>query len=54
MECFRRNAENHWVLYDFAGDGECEFASIGLSMPLATVFEDVEFKPTERGRELAD
>ena len=42
VECFRRNADNHWVLYDFTGDGECEFASIGLSMPLAAVFEDVE------------
>jgi len=41
VECFRRNAENHWVLYDFEGDGECEFAGIGLSMPLAAVFEDV-------------
>ena len=42
VECFRRNAENHWVLYDFTGDGECEFASIGLTMPLGLVFEDVE------------
>jgi Uma2 family endonuclease len=42
VECFRRNAENHWVLYDFAGEEACEFASIGLSMPLALVFEDVE------------
>ena len=46
VECFRRNAENHWVLYDFSCDGECEFASIGLSMPLAAVFEDVEYVPT--------
>ncbi|MEI7867652.1 MAG: Uma2 family endonuclease [Candidatus Methylumidiphilus sp.] len=42
VECFRRNADQHWVLYDFEGDGECEFANIGLSMPLAAVFEDVE------------
>ncbi len=42
VECFRRNADNHWVLYDFTGDAECEFASIGLSMPLAAVFENVE------------
>jgi len=41
VECFRRNAENHWVLYDFADDGECEFASIGLTMPTSEVFEDV-------------
>ncbi len=42
VECFRRNPENHWVLYDFEGEAECEFASIGFSMPLAEVFEDVE------------
>jgi Uma2 family endonuclease len=42
VECFRRNADKHWVLFDFEGDGECEFASIGFSMPLAAVFEDVE------------
>lgn len=42
VECFRRNAENRWVLYDFTGEGECEFASIGLAMPLEAVFEDVE------------
>ena len=40
VECFRRNAENHWVLYDFAAAEACEFASIGLSLPLAAVFED--------------
>jgi Uma2 family endonuclease len=42
VECFRRNAENRWVLYDFAGEEAAEFASIGLTMPLASVFEDVE------------
>ena len=42
VECFRRNTENHWVLYDFEGEMECEFASIGFSMPLAEVFEDVD------------
>ncbi|MDD5037160.1 MAG: Uma2 family endonuclease [Methylococcaceae bacterium] len=41
VECFRRNPENHWVLYDFTGEEKCEFASIGLAMPLALVFEDV-------------
>lgn len=43
VECFRRDAENHWVLHDFTGDGEtCEFASLDLKLPLAAVFEDVE------------
>ncbi len=42
VECFRRNAENHWVLYEFAGNETCEFASIDFGIPLAEVFEDVE------------
>ncbi len=42
VECFRRNAENHWVLYDFTDEENCKFASIGLAMPLSAVFEDVE------------
>lgn len=41
VECYRRNAENRWVLHDFS-EGECRFASIDLSMPLAAVFEDVD------------
>lgn len=40
VECFRRDASGHWVLHEFEGDGACEFASIGLSLPLAEVFED--------------
>ncbi|MFM8331641.1 MAG: Uma2 family endonuclease [Candidatus Methylumidiphilus sp.] len=42
VECFRLNTENHWVLYEFSGDETVEFASIGLLLPLAMVFEDVE------------
>lgn len=49
VECFRRNAENHWVLYEFAGEGLCEFASIDLAMPLAAVFEDVDAAAAEEG-----
>jgi Uma2 family endonuclease len=41
VECFRRNADNRWELFDYA-DGECRFASLDLSLPLALVFEDVE------------
>jgi Uma2 family endonuclease len=42
VECFRRDAESHWVLHEFAGDEACQFASIELKMPLAEVFEDVD------------
>jgi Uma2 family endonuclease len=47
VECFRRNAANHWVLYDYSGAGICEFASIDLKLPLADVFEDVEAQDLE-------
>lgn len=49
VECFRRNPENHWVLYDFAGGGDCRFASIGLTLPLAAVFENVAAGEGEDG-----
>jgi Uma2 family endonuclease len=41
VECFRRDPADRWVLYEFSGAQDCEFASIGLTMPLAAVFEDV-------------
>lgn len=41
VECFRLNAEQHWVLFDYA-EGECHFASLDLSLPLAAVFEDMD------------
>lgn len=48
VECYRRNAENRWVLHDFS-EGECHFASIDLSMPLAVVFEDVDSAAEDDG-----
>jgi Uma2 family endonuclease len=50
VECFRRDASNHWVLFDYSGDGECRFDSIDLDMPLADVFEDVEPPLAEVGQ----
>lgn len=41
VECFRRDAADHWVLFEYSGEQDCEFASIGLTLPLAAVFEDV-------------
>jgi len=41
-EVFRRNAEGHWVLYEFTGGEAVEFASVGLALPAEVVFEDVE------------
>jgi len=48
VECYRRNPEKRWVLYEYSGEGECEFASIGLALPLALVFEDLD-PPMEAG-----
>ena len=42
VECFRRSAEGLWVLYEFAGEGDIELASVDLRMPLAEVFENVD------------
>jgi Uma2 family endonuclease len=41
VECFRRDAAGHWVLYEFAGSASAEFMSVGLLLPLVNVFEDV-------------
>ena len=51
VECYRRNPENRWVLYEYSGEGECEFASVGLTLPLALVFEDVEIPETQRSED---
>ena len=40
-EVFRRNAEGHWVLYEFTGGETVEFASVGVTLPAEVVFEDV-------------
>ena len=41
-EVFRRNAENHWVLYDY-GPGECvELASLSLDLDLAELLDDTQ------------
>ena len=42
LECFRRNAEGHWVLYEASGAEQCRLDSVDLDLPLAQVFEDLE------------
>lgn len=48
IEVFRRNAENHWVLYDY-GPGDCvELASLSLNLDMAALLEDtLENTPDE-------
>ena len=41
VEVYRRDASNHWVLYPYSLQDAAEFASVGLTLPVAQVFEDV-------------
>ena len=42
VEVFRRDATDHWVLYPCGPGSDVEFASIGLRVPIGTIYEDVE------------
>lgn len=43
VECFRRDAEDHGVLYEYSGGGaSCQFASLDFAWPLTEAFEDVD------------
>ncbi|MFZ4536358.1 Uma2 family endonuclease [Propionivibrio sp.] len=40
IEVFRRNPENHWVLYDYGFGDSLELASLSLNLNVAEVLED--------------
>lgn len=42
VEAFRRNAEGRWELFEFIGDAPVEFASLGVTLDAATLYENVE------------
>ena len=42
VECYRRTPDDEWLLHDYTGEENCEFSSLGLIVPLAEIFEDVE------------
>lgn len=42
VEVFRRNTEGRWVLYEFTGAEPVEFASIGITLDSAVLYENVE------------
>lgn len=42
VECFRRTADNDWLLHDYFGEVDCQLISLGLSLPLAEIFEDIQ------------
>ena len=42
VECFRRTIENEWLLHDYHGEVNCELHSLGISLALSEIFEDIE------------
>lgn len=49
IELFRRNAEGHWVLYEYHAGDTIEFASLSLRVPVALVLEDTEEETEKPG-----
>lgn len=45
LELFRRNPENHWVLYDYGAGEHIEFTALNISLPVDLVFEDTDEPP---------
>lgn len=41
VECFRRTAENDWLLHVYAGKEACDFVSLDVSIEMTDVFEDI-------------
>ncbi len=42
VECFRRTADNDWLLHDYLDEVDCQLHSLSLSLPLTEIFEDIE------------
>lgn len=49
VEVFRRNAEDHWVLYDYGSGDRLELASLALNFGVADVFEDAQDSEASEG-----
>ena len=47
IDLFRRDETGHWVLYPSEGGDAVEFASVGLSVPVDRVYEDVNMEEKE-------
>lgn len=41
VECFRRTANNDWLLHDYLDEVDCQLHSLNISLPLAEIFEDI-------------
>ena len=53
VEVFRRNAENHWVLYEYGAGDRVELASLSLEIDCAEVLDDTQ-DPPETNQASAD
>lgn len=42
VDVYRKGDDQHWVLYDFTGLADIELSSVGLVLPTAEVFEDID------------
>ena len=42
VEVFRRNPENHWVLYDYEAGDTLELAALALKVEMSEVLDDTE------------
>jgi Uma2 family endonuclease len=45
VEVFRKDDTGHWVLYPYADNDEVEFASVGLRLPMAAIYEETDLQP---------
>jgi Uma2 family endonuclease len=43
VDCFRRDAAGHWVLYPFGSDETLVLDSVDFQAPMAAIYEDVAF-----------
>ena len=41
VECFRRTADNDWLLHVYANDDVCVFKSLDVSAEMSVIFEDI-------------
>lgn len=42
VECFRRTADNDWLLHDYVGEVDCQLHSLDIRIAMAEIFEDIE------------
>ena len=47
VEVFRRNESGDWMFIPYGEGAEIELASLGLTVPMAAIYEDVMLEPPE-------